>query len=1259
MSQRRPWQRLTLAWGFAYLSAAALLAWARNGIGWYLILAFLALAACGAAFFVLRRELTHAPLIISALVGLVLGHLGAIPIALRLRSVGSNWEQLQQEHEIEARADLDLRVNLLRARAVQALDSATRISTKSRRELFTQLERLRARTKVDALIIFGDSGELVAWSGDHYGRIPPHIRLGSRAVHFSEGPLYTYMYFVRPRPDSGRVLAGVLVDAALPHRGAASDEQSNLFTGRNAAFLAGPGATGAWSFVDAGDTLFHARLDPPSQAEWRRSVLRMGQRLALVMGFVTVLLLTLAWFRQPGRPASFTALVPYLGSVAVVASAPLGGAFRLETLFSPELFLLPGPGTVSLGTLLALLLTSGAFVASLRTRARYRHNGVFIVLALLFAALLPIGLQVLIGPAEWAVLSGWRAATSSLLRGGPYLWVTFQAALVLLFAIPITFVLMVARWPARVRARGRQRNSMALLSSSVALAGALALVVIALAQTREQVTTYLAVLWAAPVVLAGFGAAAYQRDGRRLVRWLVAGWIAATVALPYMWVGQVNTMLRVAEHDLATLGSRPDPYLRFLLRQFGTEAMTRRERGEDGLQLLYRSWVSSGLAQEAYPSRITLWDSAGQPTVRLPLGDAFSNRALQIGATPSYLQAGMVRVHELGYPEVFLAPETEPISQVLVVPFERGRTLTVEVPPRRTFERTSVVAPLLGSRSSLSTSLELVAARAHTVGRVWRPTNEGWRSASIVHFPDATYHAHLTVRVPNFFVQVARGALVIAADLALLVLLWLIGRVLRAETVMPANGWFGWRASFRSRVTATLFLFFLLPTIVFGWVAYSALAREVQRAARVVAQRAAHGAVLEFPSQGDLRELATHAGAEVLLFFQGELGSASSAEAIELGVFSVLMPPSIFLAIDAGDEEAAVASQLIGEQEFLTAYRRLQPAGTGVMAVPISLQSNETVQRQREMAHIVLFAALVGGIASLLLSLAVGRALTGPIGRLQRAASAVGAGRLNVQLPEDTGDEFGRLYASFNRMVRRLRRARAQELRTARVIAWGEMARQVAHEIKNPLTPIKLAVQHLRRAYGDRRPDFEQVLGESVDQILIEIDRLTEIARAFSRYGAPPESAGPLETVLVSNVVQEALTLYRTGDTRVRYLDDIEYNLPAVFSRAGELKEVLLNLLENARDASSEGGTVIVSAKRDGLAVELCVRDDGAGISREQLARIFDPHFSTRTTGTGLGLPIVRRLVESWGGTVDAESEAGHGTTIRIRLQAVLSEDAT
>src|SRR5690606_12876810 len=191
------------------------------------------------------------------------------------------------------------------------------------------------------------------------------------------------------------------------------------------------------------------------------------------------------------------------------------------------------------------------------------------------------------------------------------------------------------------------------------------------------------------------------------------------------------------------------------------------------------------------------------------------------------------------------------------------------------------------------------------------------------------------------------------------------------------------------------------------------------------------------------------------------------------------------------------------------------------------------------------------------LSVLVGRALARPIGQLRRAAMAVGAGRLRSRLPEQRADEFGELFTVFNRMVRRLRRARAQEIRTARVLAWGEMSRQVAPEIKNPLTPIKLSVQHLRRAYADGRPDFAEILELNVEQILAEIDRLTEIARVFARFGAPPEAAGPLERVDVGRVVEETLTLYRAGEGGVRYVTEVEADLPPAHARAGELKEVL------------------------------------------------------------------------------------------------------
>jgi len=207
------------------------------------------------------------------------------------------------------------------------------------------------------------------------------------------------------------------------------------------------------------------------------------------------------------------------------------------------------------------------------------------------------------------------------------------------------------------------------------------------------------------------------------------------------------------------------------------------------------------------------------------------------------------------------------------------------------------------------------------------------------------------------------------------------------------------------------------------------------------------------------------------------------------------------------------------------------------------------------------------------------------------------------------------------------------ELRTERVLAWGEMARQVAHEVKNPLTPIKLSVQHLRRAWEDRQGDFDAILTRNADAILREIDRLAAIAESFSRFGAPSGTdEGPLTGVHLSEVVDDILALYGASDGPVRFEGDIPSGLPPVTARTAELKEVLVNLLENARVGVGEGGNVSIgAAEQAGGAVTLHVVDDGAGIPEELLPRVLEPHFSTRSTGTGLGLAIVRRLVESWG----------------------------
>jgi signal transduction histidine kinase len=215
------------------------------------------------------------------------------------------------------------------------------------------------------------------------------------------------------------------------------------------------------------------------------------------------------------------------------------------------------------------------------------------------------------------------------------------------------------------------------------------------------------------------------------------------------------------------------------------------------------------------------------------------------------------------------------------------------------------------------------------------------------------------------------------------------------------------------------------------------------------------------------------------------------------------------------------------------------------------------------------------------------------------------------------------------------------------------MARQVAHEIKNPLTPIRLGIQHLQRVRGKgQSAGFEATLKETSERILAEIDRLDGIARAFSRFGTPPPESGaeqtPLEPVDLAATAREVVQLYHLGSAtkfEVRVSNGVPP--PPALARKDEVKEVLVNLLENARNADAKRVTVQIAASGR----QLVVIDDGRGIPPEALPRVFEPTFSTTSSGAGLGLAIARRLVESWGGAITLESDPGKGTRVTLTLQ--------
>jgi signal transduction histidine kinase len=197
-------------------------------------------------------------------------------------------------------------------------------------------------------------------------------------------------------------------------------------------------------------------------------------------------------------------------------------------------------------------------------------------------------------------------------------------------------------------------------------------------------------------------------------------------------------------------------------------------------------------------------------------------------------------------------------------------------------------------------------------------------------------------------------------------------------------------------------------------------------------------------------------------------------------------------------------------------------------------------------------------------------------------------------------------------------------------------------------------VQHLRRARG--RADFDTILEQNVSRILGEIDRLDEIARAFSRYGSVPEDRAPAEPTDIPGIVRDVVALETLGEGSLAWRCEVEGEVGEALARGDELREVLLNLFENARlaDATEVRAIVRPPTLRDGSpAVAVDVVDDGAGIEADVLPRIFEPHFSTRTSGSGLGLAITRRMVESWGGEVTIQSVVGEGTVVRVVLRAV------
>ena len=298
-------------------------------------------------------------------------------------------------------------------------------------------------------------------------------------------------------------------------------------------------------------------------------------------------------------------------------------------------------------------------------------------------------------------------------------------------------------------------------------------------------------------------------------------------------------------------------------------------------------------------------------------------------------------------------------------------------------------------------------------------------------------------------------------------------------------------------------------------------------------------------------------------------------------------------------------------------------------------------------------AATLGILLGAALSFWAARRITLPVERLAEGARAVASGDWHARVDIASRDEIGELARAFNSMTLQLVEQRDRLVQAERVAAWRELARRLAHELKNPLFPLQITIENLQRAKEQAPEQFDEVFRESSGTLLAEMANLKKIIGRFSDFAKMPPPQ--LERVDVNELVRQTMRLFEAqfqaaGRPPIEARIECSDETGAIEADPEQLSRALQNLALNAIDAMPEGGTLRVSTARRGGAIELEISDTGQGLTEEECERLFTPYYTTKLHGTGPGLAIVQSVVADHKGKITVESEPGRGTTFRIEL---------
>ena len=341
------------------------------------------------------------------------------------------------------------------------------------------------------------------------------------------------------------------------------------------------------------------------------------------------------------------------------------------------------------------------------------------------------------------------------------------------------------------------------------------------------------------------------------------------------------------------------------------------------------------------------------------------------------------------------------------------------------------------------------------------------------------------------------------------------------------------------------------------------------------------------------------------------------------------------------------------DPSLLTQTIRFNDHSGKTVAVLTVSESQQNLLEQREeirrkSLHLLIASLFLCFLIGWLISFSISR----PLSRLTAAAQEMASGNFDVRVKQTGSSEIGKLIHSFNFMAEQLEENRRKLIQSERIAAWQEIAKHLAHEIKNPLTPIRTSITNLRLAMEKAPEQFPEIFRESSQSIIEEVEALRHLADEFARFARlpPPER----EIHQFNEVIQRALSLYKNSlppNIEIQWQPGDMHPFPF---DAGQIVQVTQNLLQNSIESFPDGGKILVTtfiAAQNGKQwASLSVEDSGSGMTEQMKQQVFTPYFTTKQKGTGLGLAIVHRIVTEHGGNILIESEPGRGTRFEVRL---------